>query len=207
MTQTNRVKFEISLKNSLREKYKNRLDVKIKNKLGISIKSADGFAEINFVYVKWANGYYLTASADHKGFSEFFAESAVPYKSKFLARHNFFVTTLSEKTKKFANSSNGHAVIPAREEWIAEACTELVEKISQHYMPYVENFLHMRLDVVDDVLSNPDYYQFPFLTALYAAKRNNADIGVFGISRFSEKKLMGNPEFDRALARRLLGLG
>ncbi|WP_321880666.1 hypothetical protein [Paraburkholderia bannensis] len=82
-----------------------------------------------------------------------------------------------------------------------------MNKNSQHYIPYVENFLHMRLDAVDDVLSNPDYYQFPFLTALYAAKRNNFDICVFGISRFSEKKLMGNPEFDRALAHRLLGLG
>lgn len=207
MARIEKSEFESVLLSVLRDRFSEKSSVTVRKNLSISIKTLSGKAELNLVYVKWAHGYYLVGFADHGGLREFIAKCMIPYKPRSLSGHQYCFSTLSEKGKIFANSSNGHFEIPSRSEWVGDACDEIANKIAGIYFPRLENMLNLDLNVIDIARSEPGDFSYPLVTALYVAKSNDLSASEFDVEKFVKAKASGDVEYDKNLVESNLRSG
>ncbi|MCA8272689.1 hypothetical protein LGN17_09200 [Burkholderia sp. AU30280] len=197
MARVEKNEFENVLLGVLRDRFSEKSGVTVRKNLSISIKTPSGKAELNLVYVKWAHGYYLVGFADHVGLGEFIAECMIPYKPRSLSNHQYCFSTLSEKNKFFANSSNGHFGIPSRDEWVGGACDEIANKITGTYFPRLESMLSLDLKIIEIACSEPGDFSYPLVTALYVAKANGLSVSEFDVEKFVKAKASGDVKYDR----------
>ncbi|WP_155632748.1 hypothetical protein [Burkholderia cepacia] len=207
MARIEKSEFESVLLSVLRDRFSEKSSVTVRKNLSISIKTLSGKAELNLVYVKWAHGYYMVGFAYHGGLREFIAKCMIPYKPRSLSGHQYCFSTLSEKGKIFANSSNGHFEIPSRSEWVGGACGEIANKIAGIYFPRLENMLNLDLNVIDIARSEPGDFSYPLITALYVAKSNDLSASEFDVEKFVKAKASGDVEYDKNLVESNLRSG
>ncbi|KAF1039473.1 MAG: hypothetical protein GAK33_01312 [Burkholderia lata] len=199
MARVEKNEFEEILLGVLRDRLSERSGITVRKNLSISIKASSGKAELNLVYVKWAHGYYLVGFADHAELGKFITECVIPYKPRSLSNHQYCFSTLSEKGKVFANSSNGHFEIPSRNEWVGGACDEIANKIMENYLPRLESLLRLDLNIAELARSEPGDFSYPLITALYVAKVHGLSVSDFDMEKFVKAKASGDVKYDKNL--------
>ncbi|MDX5630941.1 MULTISPECIES: hypothetical protein [unclassified Brenneria] len=172
----------------------------LKNRININrIGDINVQGELSWGYLNNANGYFLSLSIDSIELNDFFNEIAPPYKSNLLTDNTFFMNTLMEKFKLFATKIGGTVDLPRNEEEISKTCEWIFTKIRDIYLPRVMNLIDLKSDAINDVIANPNYYAYPFLTILYIIKKNNIPLSDIDMDFILSKKITGNKLFDKNL--------
>lgn len=167
----------------------------------------DGVKRVGEIYIHYltrADGYYAGLEILECDAMEFCLLQSPPYNSRLLNPSFLSKTSLSERDKEFGDEFGGIIRIPAPSEKTLTA-RKIKDRLTSFYLSRAENCLTGSLLLINDVLLSPDDYAFPFLTVLFAAKKNGL---TFKDERFQRvlnaKKIFGNKNFDLALAEKIL---
>lgn len=187
--------FERQLQENLKKNF-NHIDVKIlKGEIIVGREDgADG--RIGFRFLKNANGYILSASADSPELQNFYKQVNPPYKPNVPTGLVLAMNTSMETVKSFSPNVGGTIDLPRNEGERQQACQWICEKVQGIYLPRVVNAIDARSGLVADVLSNPDYYSYPFLTALFSMKKNGVGVGEVDLDQLLGKRVSKNKSFD-----------
>ncbi len=196
-----RKKFEDELNRYLKGNITLTKNMKIlKNKIKINgVDAINNRGELSWGYLNNANGYFLSIFVASDELNDFFDELAPPYKSNLLTGNVFFMNTLMEKFKIFATKIGGTVDLPKNEQERIEACEWIYTKMEDIYLPRVINIIELKPEAIDDIVANPDYYAYPFLTILYVIKKNNLSLNDLNMESIFSKKIFGNKSFDKNL--------
>lgn len=180
------------------------VDVKAsKNKLAFSV-STRKLGLIYLQHLSRAQGYYAGIDIHACDAMDFCVAQNPPYASRLFNSSFFSQSSLSEPYKRFGDEIGGTLRTPSPED-AAVAVEKVRERLSRFYLPRAHRCICAPLELLDDILSEPDDYAFPFLSALYVAHKHQLAFNSAEFQRVvSCKKIMGNRVFDLPLAERLL---
>ena len=196
-----RKQFETELNNYLKENLTCYKNIKVlKNKINVNgVGVVDAQGELSWGYLNNANGYFLSLSVDSIELNDFFNEITPPYKTNLMTNKTFYMNTLMEKFKLFATRIGGTVDLPVSEKERSKTCEWIYTKIKDIYLPRVINLIELKPKTIDDVIDNPGYYAYPFLTILYVIKKNNIPLDSLNMESILSKKIVGNKSFDKNL--------
>ncbi|MHA6308141.1 hypothetical protein ACX3SV_13740 [Hafnia paralvei] len=196
-----RKQFETELNNYLKENLTFSKNINIlKNKININNKGViNACGELSWGYLNNAKGYFLSLSVDSIELNKFFNEITPPYKTNLLTNNVFYMNTLMEKFKSFATKIGGTVDLPRSEKERSETCEWIYTKINDIYLPRVINLIELKPKAIDDVVVNPSYYAYPFLTILYIIKKNSIPLDSLNMESILSKKVVGSKSFDKNL--------
>lgn len=174
-----------------------------KNKLGLFV-SKQKCGEIYVQHLRNADGYYAGLEIYACEALDFCVGQSPPYPSRLLNSSFLSKISLSEATKQFGDESGGTIRTPAPEA-IRATATKIYARLLEFYLPAAENGLLGTPSLIDDVVAAPDNYAYPFLTALFVARKNNLGMDSVPFKKvLGTKAIFGNKQFDLALASRIL---
>lgn len=179
-------------------------DVKAsKNKIKISAEKRE-LGQIYLQHLTKADGYYAGIDIHSCDAMDFCLDQKPPYASRLLNSSFVSQNSLSETAKHFGDEIGGIVRTPSAEN--APVAVEKVrERLSKFYLPLAQHCISAPLELVDDILSAPDDYAYPFLSALYVAHKHQIAFDSPFFQRVvKHKKILGNRDFDLKLAERLL---
>ncbi|HDR9483833.1 TPA: hypothetical protein QDC20_001146 [Burkholderia aenigmatica] len=160
-----------------------------------------GNGRIGFRFLRNANGYILSAAADSPDFQDFYKKSNPPYKPKIPTGMVFAMNTSMEVVKSFSPNIGGAVDLPRNEEEVESTCRWICEKVVNIYFPRVINVVEVRPDLIRDVMDNPNYYSYPFLTIVFAARKNGIELSGLDVDYLLGKKVSGNRSFDENILK------
>lgn len=183
------------------------VDVKSsKNKLAFSV-STRKLGLIYLQHLSRAQGYYAGIDIHACDAMDFCVAQNPPYASRLFNSSFFSQSSLSEPYKRFGDEIGGTLRTPSPED-AAVAVEKVRERLGRFYLPRAHRCICAPLELLDDILSEPEDYAFPFLSALYVAHKHQLAFNSAEFQRVvSCKKIIGNRVFDLPLAERLLSQG
>jgi hypothetical protein len=167
----------------------------LRNEIAIK-KNCDSVGRIGFRFLSNANGYILAASADSADLQNFFKEMRPPYKPNVATGLAFAMNTSMEIDKVFSLNQGGAIALPQDEAEIESVCQWICGKVKDVYLPRVLRVLEADPCLVDDVLENPDYYSYPFLTIIFVVIRGNLNVSGLNFDYMLGKKFSKSKNFD-----------
>lgn len=174
-----------------------------KNKLGLFV-SKQKCGEIYIQHLRNADGYYAGLEIYACEALDFCVGQSPPYPSRLLNASFLSKSSLSETSKRFGDESGGIVRTPAPDAIHATA-EKIYARLLQLYLPAAENCILGTPSLIDDVVAAPDNYAYPFLTALFVARKNNLGMDSVPFKKvLGTKAIFGNKQFDLALAGRIL---
>jgi len=177
-----------------------------KNKLALYI-SKEKLGDIYVQHLKKADGYYAGMEIFTCEAFTFCKDQAPPYESRLLNASFLSKSSLSEDKKEFGDELGGIIRTPAPNE-VSATVSKITERLTKTYLTKAENCILGTPSLIDDVLTEPDNYAFPFLTILFAAQKHELSLNSQVLKKaFATKSIFGNKQFDLALANRLLAEG
>lgn len=204
MSQEVRKNVEVELLARLKQITSPHLDLKAgKNKLGLLV-AKEKFGEIYVQHLTKADGYYAGMEIYICEAYSFCKNQSPPYQSRLLNTSFLSKSSLSEETKQFGDELGGIIRTPAPQD-ISTAVEKINDRIKLFYLSKAENCILGTTSLIDDVLTEPDNYAFPFLTILFVAHKNNLKLESELLKKaFATKSIYGNKQFDLALASKIL---
>ncbi|EIX6434131.1 hypothetical protein MKU92_003074 [Salmonella enterica] len=202
MTVELRKLFESELNGYLKGKFDFCSNVKyLKNEISIKkTASNESSGDVGFRFLNTSHGYILYTGVDSPELLRFFNEINPPYKSNKPEGIVYAMNTSMEVGfKSFSPSMKGTVDLPKNEDERKKACEWIYTKVRDVYLPRVMNLIELKPEAIEDVISFPDYYAYPFLTILYIIKKNNIPLSVLNIESIFSKKILGNKSFDKNL--------
>ncbi|MCA8235617.1 hypothetical protein [Burkholderia cenocepacia] len=187
--------FEKRLQNVLKENI-DEIGVKVSRAEIVVDRDGMGNGRIGFRFLRNANGYILSAAADSPSLQDFYASRSPPYKPNIPTGLVMAMNTSMETVKSFSPNVGGAIDLPRDEEEIESACRWICEKVTSIYLPRVINVVEVNSGLVRDVMQNPNYYSYPFLTIVFAAKKNGISLNGLDTDYLLGKKVSGNKSFD-----------
>jgi hypothetical protein len=187
--------FEKRLQNFLKENISEK-GVKVSRGEIVVDREGMGNGRIGFRFLRNANGYILSAAADSPGLQDFYVSRNPPYRPKIPTGLVMAMNTSMETVKSFSPNVGGAIDLPRDEEGIESACRWICEKVASIYLPRVINVVEINSGLVRDVMENPNYYSYPFLTIVFAAKKNGIGLNELDTDYLLGKKVSGNKSFD-----------
>ncbi|WP_175219946.1 MULTISPECIES: hypothetical protein [Burkholderia] len=157
---------------------------------------------IGFRFLKNANGYILSASADSRELQDFYKNSNPPYKSKIPTGFVLAMNTSMETVKLFSPNIGGAVDFPRNQMEVEPTCRWICEKVANIYLPRVIDVVGGKPGLIRDVMENPGYYSYPFLTIVFAAKKNGIGLGELDVDFILGKKISVNKSFDGDVLKR-----
>ncbi|MDN7876833.1 hypothetical protein [Burkholderia aenigmatica] len=161
---------------------------------------------IGFRFLKSANGYILSASADSRELQDFYKNSNPPYKPKIPTGLVLAMNTSMETVKSFSPNTGGAVDFPRNEMEVESTCRWICEKVANVYLPRVIDVVEVKPGLIRDVMENPGYYSYPFLTIVFAAKKNDIAMGELDVDFILGRKISSNKSFDGDVMNRIFGL-
>ncbi|MGC3023588.1 hypothetical protein ACPUER_00275 [Burkholderia sp. DN3021] len=198
--------FEKRLQETLKENI-GESGIKVSRSEIIVDREGVGNGRIGFRFLKNSNGYILSAAGDSSDLQGFYKNSNPPYKPKIPTGLVFAMNTSMEKVKSFSPNIGGAVDLPRDEVGIESTCRWMCEKVVNIYLPRVVNVVEVKSGLVWDVMDNPNYYSYPFLTIIFAAKRNGIGLDGLDVDYLLRGKVSGNKSFDENIMKRYLGCG
>ncbi|VWC51046.1 MULTISPECIES: hypothetical protein [Burkholderia] len=162
----------------------------------------EGRGRIGFRFLKNANGYILSASADSRELQDFYKNSNPPYKSKIPTGFVLAMNTSMETVKLFSPNIGGAVDFPRNEMEVEPTCRWICEKVANIYLPRVIDVVGGKPGLIRDVMENPGYYSYPFLTIVFAAKKNGIGLGELDVDFILGRKISVNKSFDGDVLKR-----
>ncbi|MBM2767707.1 MULTISPECIES: hypothetical protein [Burkholderia] len=187
--------FEKRLQEILKENISERGVKVLRGEIVVDREGA-GNGRIGFRFLRNANGYILSAAADSFILQDFYAIKKPPYKPKIPTGLVMAMNTSMETVKSFSPNIGGAIDLPRDEVEIESACRWICEKVMGIYLPRVINVIEIDSGLVRDVMENPSYYSYPFLTIAFAAKRNGIGLDGLDVDYLLGRKVSGNKSFD-----------
>ncbi|MCA8272686.1 hypothetical protein LGN17_09185 [Burkholderia sp. AU30280] len=166
-----------------------------------------GNGRIGFRFLKNANGYILSAAADSPDLQEFYKNSNPPYKPKIPTGLVLAMNTSMEVVKSFSPNIGGAVDLPRNDMEIESTCRWICEKVVNVYLPRVINVVEIKSGLIRDVMDNPSYYSYPFLTIIFAAKRNGVGLDGLDVDYLMGKNVSRNKSFDENVLKECFGCG
>ncbi|WP_152603912.1 hypothetical protein [Burkholderia pyrrocinia] len=160
-----------------------------------------GNGRIGFRFLKNANGYILSAAADSPDLQDFYKNSNPPYKPKIPTGLVLAMNTSMEVVKSFSPNVGGAVDLPRNEMEVESTCRWICEKVVSIYLPRVMNVVGVKSGLIRDVMDNPSYYSYPFLTIIFAAKRNGVGLDGLDVDYLLGKKVSANKSFDENILK------
>lgn len=202
-----RKSLEVELLAELKKTTSSHLDLKAsKNKLGL-IASKEKLGEIYIQHLTKADGYYAGLEVYTCEAFSFCINQSPPYQSRLLNSSFLSKSSLSEETKQFGDELGGIIRTPSPDE-ISTAVKRINERLIKFYLSKAENCTLGTPSLIYDVLAEPDNYAYPFLTALFAAQKNDLSLDSDLFKKvLATKSIFGNKQFDLALANQILEVG
>jgi hypothetical protein len=135
----------------------------------------------------------------------FYNKTSPPYKPKFTTNFELVMNTSMEHSfKSFSPNMGGTVDLPKNEQARRKACEWIYTKVRDIYLPRVMNLIELKSEAIDDIIANPNYYAYPFLTILYIIKINNLSLNDLNMDSIHSKKVIGNKTFDKNLLEKYL---
>lgn len=125
-----------------------------------------------------------------------------PYKKNIDAR--YFLASQNENARTFSSRIDGLAPLPSSEKDIEELAQTITENISNIYLPRVENYMQIKPELVSDIIRSPENYKYPFLSAIYAIKKNSIAASLEIKKSLLTKSISGDKKFDENIFESLL---
>ncbi|WP_124524141.1 MULTISPECIES: hypothetical protein [unclassified Burkholderia] len=199
----------------LKKKFEKRLQEVLKgniNEIGVKVSRGEiivdregaGSGRIGFRFLRNANGYILSAAADSPRLQDFYVGSNPPYKSKIPTGLVLAMNTSMEAVKSFSPSVGGVVDLPRNEVEMESTCRWICEKVVGIYLPRVVNAVEVNSGLIKGVMDNPNYYSYPFLTIVFAAKKNGVGQDGLDVEYLLGKNVSGNKSFDRSILKAYL---
>ncbi|WP_155687557.1 hypothetical protein [Burkholderia cepacia] len=196
----------------LKKIFEKRLQETLKEKLcesGVKVSRGEvlvgregvGNGRIGFRFLKNANGYILSAAADSPDLQDFFKKINPPYKPKIPTGLVLAMNTSMEVVKSFSPNLGGAVDLPRNEMEVESTCRWICEKVASIYLPRVINVVEGKIELIRDVMENPGYYSYPFLTVIFSAKKNGIELSELDVDYLLGRKISGNRSFDEAILR------
>ncbi|CAI8695426.1 hypothetical protein BTK96_000341 [Burkholderia pyrrocinia] len=198
--------FEKRLRETLRENVSGS-GVKVSRGEILVGREGVGNGRIGFRFLKNANGYILSAAADSPDLQSFYKNSNPPYKPKIPTGLVLAMNTSMEEVKSFSPNVGGAVDLPRDEMEIESACRWMCERVENIYLPRVINVIEIKPGLIRDVLDNPNYYSYPFLTIVFAARRCGLGLDGLDVDYLLGKKVSGNKSFDENILKKYFGHG
>ncbi|MEB1528173.1 hypothetical protein [Xanthomonas sp. WHRI 7945] len=174
-----------------------------KNKLSL-VAAKEKLGEIYIQHLRNADGYYAALEIHACEALNFCKSQSPPYPSRLTNASCMSKTSLSEEAKRFGDELGGIIRTPSFQE-IASTATKINDRIVKFYLPKAENCIFGTTSLIEDILAEPSDYAYPFLTALFVAKKNGLDLDSSLFQKMLGTKIIfGNKNFDLALANDLL---
>ncbi|CAB3961127.1 hypothetical protein BLA3211_00866 [Burkholderia aenigmatica] len=85
---------------------------------------------------------------------------------------------------------------------VEPTCRWICEKVANIYLPRVIDVVGGKPGLIRDVMENPGYYSYPFLTIVFAAKKNGIGLGELDVDFILGKKISVNKSFDGDVLKR-----
>lgn len=166
-----------------------------KNKLKFKIGKVV-VAEIYFAHLRKVDGYYVGGEVYGGPLYQCCMKSEPPYKNNLFNSSILSFTSLSEGDGYFGDVVGG--VLKTPEVAVAEKVAFNVrDKLVSRYIPWILNCVFPNVDLVGDVVRNPDFYAYPAIVLKCSAKY---DSGINCDSILEEnsnnKKIIKNKEYD-----------
>lgn len=198
--------FESSLVEAFKELRLAGASVKVsKNKIKF-INKKGVVGQIYLQHVKKADGYYAGIEVYSCDAMDFCLEQKPPYASRLLNNSFFSQSSLSEVDKRFGDEFGGIIRTPSLKD-VSSVVEKVKGRLAEFYLPVAQHCISSSIELIDDILSAPDDYAYPFLSALYVAHMHRLAFNSPEFQRVvNRKKILGNREFDLELAKRLLSI-
>lgn len=172
----------------------------LKNKLVINGGGNEASGYIGFDYLNNAHGYVLYAGVDSPELLEVFKSINPPYRSNKPEGIVYSMNTSMEiGFKSFSPNIGGTVDLPRNENEIEKTCEWIYTKVKDIYLPRIKSLIEIGPKVIDDVIENPSYYAYPFLTILHVIKKNNISVDKLNMESILSKKIIGSKSFDKIL--------
>ncbi|WP_124469424.1 hypothetical protein [Burkholderia cepacia] len=160
-----------------------------------------GNGRIGFRFLKNANGYILSAAADSPDLQDFFKKNNPPYKPRIPTGLVLAMNTSMERVKSFSPNPGGAVDLPRNEMEVESTCRWICEKVTGIYLPRVINAMEVGARLIWDVMENPNYYSYPLLTIVFAAKRNGVELGGLDVDYLLGSRVSGSKSFDEGVIK------
>ncbi|WP_369324940.1 hypothetical protein AB5985_20235 [Burkholderia cepacia] len=160
-----------------------------------------GNGRIGFRFLKNANGYILSAAADSPDLQDFFKKNSPPYKPRIPTGLVLAMNTSMERVKSFSPNPGGAVDLPRNEMEVESTCRWICEKVTGIYLPRVINAMEVGARLIWDVMENPNYYSYPLLTIVFAAKRNGVELGGLDVDYLLGSRVSGSRSFDEGVIK------
>lgn len=205
MSQETRKNVEVELLEALKQTTSPHLGLKAsKNKLSLFL-AKERLGEVYVQHLTKADGYYAGLEIYTCEAFSFCKEQSPPYESRLLNASFLSKSSLSEEAKQFGDELGGIIRTPSPQA-ISATVQKISERLEKFYLSKAEHCILGTPSLIDDVLAEPDSYAFPFLTVLFAAHKNNLSLDSNVVKKaLATKSILGNKQFDLALATKLLG--
>ncbi|KER72786.1 hypothetical protein HR51_09300 [Burkholderia cepacia] len=89
---------------------------------------------------------------------------------------------------------------------VESTCRWICEKVANVYLPRVIDVVEVKPGLIRDVMENPGYYSYPFLTIVFAAKKNDIAVGELDVDFILGRKISSNKSFDGDVLNRIFRL-
>ncbi|SFQ22070.1 hypothetical protein SAMN03159489_02826 [Pseudomonas sp. NFPP07] len=142
-------------------------DIRVaKNKITIKQKKSGATATLHLEYLTNSRAYEIIVFVEHPALQSEIALIEPPYSSNLPgAKFVYSMSTVSER--------DACPLLPVTEKGIEDTCQVILSRIKNVYIPVVFNLFDVKLELIDDIISRPKYYSYPFLLILIAMKINN----------------------------------
>ncbi|NLA16659.1 hypothetical protein GPU89_02355 [Burkholderia cepacia] len=114
------------------------------------------------------------------------------------------MNTSMERVKSFSPSSGGAVDLPRNEMEVESTCRWICEKVTGIYLPRVINAMEVGVGLIRDVMENPSYYSYPFLTVVFAAKSNGVELSGLDVDYLLGSKVSGSKPFDEGVLKNIV---
>ncbi|CAI3922262.1 hypothetical protein [Commensalibacter communis] len=143
------------------------------NKKCIFIENKKGFrAKISWSYLSASLEYAFSLSVNDIAIRSFIDQLSPPYMSNIANTEMIYSSYYASED----NCSDIFPImLPRTEEGIERACYRVARFFTEKYLKRVYHLMEAKTELINDILENPNYYAFPFLTALYVIKKNHLD--------------------------------
>ncbi|MBB4813346.1 MULTISPECIES: hypothetical protein [Pseudomonas] len=174
-----------------------------KNKISL-LAEKEKFGEIYLQHLTKADGYYAGMEIYTCEAFSFCKNQSPPYQSRLFNTSFLSKSSLSEETKQFGDELGGIIKTPSAQD-INATVKKISDRLSLYFLSKAENCILGTTKLIDDVLSEPDSYAFPFLTILFVAHKNNMSLDSDVMRKvLAMKSILGNKKFDLELANKIL---
>lgn len=198
-------KFEQVLQDFLKKNLVVPSNIKIlKNQIKIKVtKDNNSTGNIYFHYISSSFGYMLGTSVNSLELNEFYRKVNPPYKRNMSDDVVYVMNSLGEESRNFSSSISGVVLLPNSDLGRQQICEWIKAKVQKIYLPRMINIAELKAEAVNDVLTFPEYYSYPFLTILYLVKKNNIPLDSLNMELILNKRIIGDELFDKQLLREL----